>query len=271
MGISEILILLTVGFVAGSLGGLLGIGGSVIMIPATAILLGWPFHLALAVAMTVNPAVALSATVKQQKNKNVSWGTTKYVLPVALICICVAAWLSNQIRGYWLEFFFGVFLIFVLWDQLRSIVGKKESQEISSKSTFSQCSITGGATGTAAGLLGIGGGLIQVPLLNRLCGLPMKIAIGTSSSIMFITAIFGATVKDLSLTQCVDENGVSLGLEAFNAIVLAFWLFPSALIGGWVGAWLTTKLPVKLIRTVFALLVALASYKMIAGAYPSLF
>ena len=266
----DILILLTVGFVAGSLGGLLGIGGSVIMIPATAILLGWPFHLAQAVAMTVNPAVALSATMKQQKNKNVSWRTTKYVLPVALICICVAAWLSNQVNGYWLEFFFGIFLIFVFWDQFRSIIGKKESQETTSKQTITRCSVTGGVTGTAAGLLGIGGGLIQVPLLNRLCGLPMKLAIGTSSSIMFITAIFGATVKDLSLTQCVDENGVSLGLDAFNAIIFAFWLFPGALLGGWAGAWLSNKLPVKIIRAVFAILVALASFKMIAGAYPSL-
>ena len=69
----EILLLLSVGLVAGGLGGLLGIGGSVIMIPAMAILLGWDFHLAQAVAMTVNPAVALSATLKHQRNGNVSW------------------------------------------------------------------------------------------------------------------------------------------------------------------------------------------------------
>lgn len=271
MEIEYILILLIVGFAAGLLGGLLGIGGSVIMIPATAILLGWPFHLAQAVAMTVNPAVAVSATVKHQKNKNVSWGTTKYVLLISVVCICFAAWISNQIQSGWLELFFGVFLIWVLWDQIRSIVGKKESEDLKSKSTIPRCSITGGVTGTTAGLLGIGGGLIQVPLLNRLCGLPLKIAIGTSSSIMFITAIFGATVKDLSLSQCVDENGISLDLDAFKAIIFAFWLVPGALVGGWIGAWLTSKLPVKMIRAVFGILVALASFKMIAGAIPSLF
>ena len=313
----EIVILLSVGFVAGALGGLLGIGGSVIMIPATALLLGWPFHLAQAVAMTVNPAVAVSATLKHHKNKNVSWDTTKFVLPVALVCICIAAWYSNQVPSHYLEILFGVFLIWVFIDQCKAVFGKSEieshaeadtqrrelvetknkaemllhstkksleehgdkiSQEARSNieshpegspSTL-RISITGGATGTIAGLLGIGGGLLQVPLLNRLCGLPMKIAIGTSSSIMFITAIFGATVKDLSLPSCVDANGDSLGFTAIDAVLKALWLIPGALAGGFVGAWLTSKLPVKCIRIVFGILVVLASAKMLSNALKEL-
>ena len=271
MEIVDIAILLSVGFVAGALGGLLGIGGSVIMIPATALFLGWPFHLAQAVAMTVNPAVAISATVKHQKNKNVSWHTTKVVLPVALVCICIAAWFSNQVSGHYLELLFGLFLIWVFIDQCKAIFGKREVQSHpeGSLSTF-RSSLTGGATGTMAGLLGIGGGLIQVPLLNRLCGLPMKIAIGTSSSIMFITALFGATVKDLSLSSCVDANGESLGLTAMDAVLKALWLIPGALAGGFVGAWFTNKLPVKFIRIVFGMLVATASVKMLIDAFKEL-
>ncbi len=267
----DIAILLSVGFIAGALGGLLGIGGSVIMIPATALFLGWSFHLAQAVAMTVNPAVAVSATVKHKKNNNVSWHTTKVVLPVALICICIAAWYSNQISSHYLEMLFGVFLIWVFFDQCKSVFGKSEveSNPDGSLSNF-RSSVTGGATGTMAGLLGIGGGLIQVPLLNRLCGLPMKIAIGTSSSVMFITAIFGATVKDLSLSSCVDANGESLGLTAIDALLKALWLIPGAITGGFVGAWLTNKLPVKFIRIVFSILVALASVKMLTDAFKEL-
>ncbi len=267
----EIVILLSVGFVAGTLGGLLGIGGSVIMIPATALLLGWPFHLAQAVAMTVNPAVAVSATYKHQKNNNVSWQTTKVVLPVALICICIAAWFSNQIPSHYLELLFGVFLIWVFIDQCKSVLGRTEP-DVHPEGTpsLTRSSVTGGSTGTMAGLLGIGGGLIQVPLLNRVCGLPMKVAIGTSSSVMFITAIFGATVKDLSLPNCVDASGESLGLTALDALLKALWLIPGAIVGGFVGAWLTNLLPVKLIRIVFGLLVALASVKLISDAFNDL-
>ena len=88
---------------------------------------------------------------------------------------------------------------------------------------------------------------------------------------MFITAIFGATVKDASLSQCVDKEGVSLGLTAVDAMMKSLWLIPGALLGGWMGAWLTNKLPIKIIRVIFGLLVALASFKMISGAFPSLF
>jgi len=251
----DILVLLSVGLIAGVLGGLLGIGGSIIMIPAMALILKWDFHLAQAIAMTVNPVVALSATIKHQRNKNISWRSTAYVLPVAIICICVAAWLSNTIPSRWLEFSFGLFLLWVLWDQISCLIGRTSPIIRDSKQTPIRGAITGGATGTIAGLLGIGGGLVQVPLLNRLCGLQMKHAIGTSSSIMFLTAIFGATVKDMSLPA--DTPGLA---ELFSRAV---WLVPGAIVGGWCGAVLTNILPIKYIRLIFAILVLFASYKMI--------
>ncbi len=275
----EIVVLLSVGLVAGGLGGLLGIGGSVIMIPAMVMLLGWDFHLAQAIAMTVNPAVALSSAIKHQRNKNISWRSTAYVLPIAVVCICIAAWLSNTIPGGWLELSFGLFLVWVLWDQISCLTGRTatipQDSKMSclinrtapiiqdSKQTPLRGAIIGGVTGTTAGFLGIGGGLIQVPLLNRLCGLNIKHAIGTSSSIMFVTAICGAIVKDLSLPE--DTQGIH---ELFPRVA---WLIPGAIIGGWFGAMLTNILSVKYIRIVFAILVLLAAYKMIFSGSTSIF
>ncbi|MBU4047249.1 sulfite exporter TauE/SafE family protein, partial [bacterium] len=45
--------------------------------------------------------------------------------------------------------------------------------------------------GLMAGLLGIGGGIIEVPLMVLLLGVPMKIAVGTSCFMVGITALFG--------------------------------------------------------------------------------
>ena len=45
--------------------------------------------------------------------------------------------------------------------------------------------------GLMAGLLGIGGGIIKVPLMVLLLGVPMKIAVGTSCFMVGITALFG--------------------------------------------------------------------------------
>ena len=260
----EILLFVCLGLVAGTLGGLLGIGGSVIMIPALLFFIpNMTIHLAQAIAMSVNPAVAISSAAKHHKNRNVSWDVVWRVLPLSLLFISVAAWFSNSIEGAWLEFAFATFLIWVLWDQIACIIGISPHPTTSSRPSMLQYGATGGITGTIAGLLGIGGGLIQVPLLNRLCKLPIKRAIGTSSAIMFVTAILGATVKDVSL-QNVDHS-------AFAAIKHAAQIIPGALVGGWIGAKLTNVLPSKSIRIVFAILVILAGYKLFASSIPVIF
>ena len=260
----HVVILLLLGLGAGIFGGLLGIGGSVIMIPVLGFILGWPFHLAQAAAMTVNPAVALTAAIRHRKAMNVSVNTMKKVLPISIICISFAAWLSNQLQAAYLEGGFGLFLVWVLWDQLEALRPKNANQENKKsgdcKATWPRASMTGGITGTTAGLLGIGGGLIQVPLLNRVCKLPLRKAIGTSSAIMFITALFGATVKDISLSEIIAESETDM--HAGYAVIGAFWLIPGALMGGWIGAKLSTSMPIKAIRIVFALLVAWAAFKM---------
>ena len=264
-------VLLLLGLGAGVFGGLLGIGGSVIMIPVLGFVLGWPFHLAQAAAMTANPAVAITAAIRHRKANNMSFATLNKVLPISIFCIAVAAWLSNQLQAAYLEGGFGLFLILVFWDQLAAIRPTKKKTKLNDAcdTTWTRASITGGITGTAAGLLGIGGGLIQVPLLNRVCKLPLRTAIGTSSAIMFITALIGATVKDLSLVETVSKSGSSL--HAGHAIYGALLLIPGALVGGWVGAKLSTSIPVKSIRIVFALLVAWAAIKMLYSSGSILF
>ena len=159
---------------------------------------------------------------------------------------------------------FGLFLIWVLWDQISALrphqLEKEMQQGENSNTTWPRASITGGISGTAAGLLGIGGGLIQVPLLNRVCRLPLRKAIGSSSAIMFFTAIIGATVKDVSLPDIISDSGTDM--HTSHVVIGALLLVPGALAGGWLGAKLSGAISVKAIRSVFALLVAWAAFKM---------
>jgi len=265
----EFSMLVILGILAGTLGGLLGIGGSVIMIPALLFFIpDVSIYLAQAIAMSVNPAVAIAAAVKHNRNMNVSWHAVWRVIPLSLFFISAAAWFSNSLDGALLEFCFALFLIWVFWDQITSFMNKplnhKPEQKVDSKPTTNvRYGITGGITGIFSGILGIGGGLIQVPLLNRVCSLPIKHAIGTSSAIMFVTAIVGATVKDLSLQE-MEGTGL-------KALIYAAQIIPGALIGGWAGAKLTNVLPSKVIRLIFAILVATASYKLFSDSIPILF
>jgi uncharacterized membrane protein YfcA len=47
------------------------------------------------------------------------------------------------------------------------------------------------AVGLAAGAVGIAGGSFKVPLMVLLCGVPMRVAVGTSSAMTGITALMG--------------------------------------------------------------------------------
>ena len=144
MDLYEILFLLLLGLAAGAFGGMLGIGGSVIMIPGIAIVLGWPFHLAQAIAMTVNPVVAGSSALRHRKEGHISRKVVMRVLPIALLCIAAGAWLSNLIPSRWLEGAFGIFLLWVLWSLIRGPRENHSTSDSGEKSTWPRSALTGG-------------------------------------------------------------------------------------------------------------------------------
>jgi uncharacterized membrane protein YfcA len=47
------------------------------------------------------------------------------------------------------------------------------------------------ATGFVAGMVGISGGSFKIPLMVLVCGIPMRIAVGTSSVMVAATALMG--------------------------------------------------------------------------------
>ena len=109
-------------------------------------------------------------------------------------------------------------------------------------------------TGFAAGLLGIGGGIIAVPLLQRMAHLPLRTAIATSSALMCLTATIGAARKNFTLPEITDAG-------PWDGVIIAAVLAPTAILGGYVGAHLTHVLPLRLLRIVFVLLLAVACFR----------
>lgn len=110
-----------------------------------------------------------------------------------------------------------------------------------------------GAMGFAAGIFGIGGGSIAVPMMHGVLKMPLRNSIATSSMIIMVTSLFGAILKNVTLG---DAGTVS------ESIKYAICLIPTAMIGGHIGSHLTHTLPLKYVRIAFVLLMCLAAYKM---------
>jgi uncharacterized membrane protein YfcA len=259
LGPFEIVSLALIGLAAGTLGGLLGIGGSIIMIPAMAIMFhgrAWgDQHLYQAAAMAVNVAVAVPAALRHRKAGAIHSRLFKIMLPAAMVAIVAGVLVSNLFEPTTLKRIFAAFLIYVVVTNVIKLVGKKpEHHPDHARVNILTGGVVGTVMGFAAGLLGIGGGGIAVPLANLICRVPLRQAIAASAAVMCLTAGVGAAIKIGTLPEH--------GHPWTQAVVLALILSPTAMLGGHLGASLTHRVDVRLVRAIFTVVIALAAARM---------
>jgi uncharacterized membrane protein YfcA len=261
----DLLILVALGLFAGLFGGLLGVGGSIVMIPVLTLVLGRNQHLSQAAAMIVNVFVAIPAMIRHQRARAVRWDVMARMVPFGLVLIIVGVETSNVVRAGMLEKLFGLFLAYVVAFNVHRLFREERSGTDAERprAGWVRVGIVGGLMGLLAGLLGIGGGLIAVPLLQRVCRLPLRQSIATSSAAMCLTSIFGAIRKNATLSELTDAAGASLGLDVRQSLLIAACLIPTAMIGSLIGAGLVHSLALRWVRVAFILLMGYASLKML--------
>ncbi|MEM6334450.1 MAG: sulfite exporter TauE/SafE family protein [Planctomycetota bacterium] len=269
-GVATVLMVAGIGLAAGVLGGLLGVGGSTVMIPALVVLFGQDRaagmnqHVYQAAAMAVNVAVAVPAAWRHRRAGAMRADVLRWLLPGALACIFVGVALSNLVADpVWLGRLLAAFLVYVIYVNVRKLLAKPSmgTGEAAEKTALSggaraRAAGIGGAMGTVAGLLGIGGGALAVPMQQVWLGLPLRACIANSSAVICVTAGLGAVAK-LSTLPEGQSAGVALGIAA----VLA----PTAIVGGLIGATLTHRLPLGVVRGVFVALMVAAAWKLATG------
>ncbi len=271
------LVVVAVGFAAGILGGLLGVGGSVVMIPGLTWVVGPAQHVYQAAAMIVNIAVAIPAARRHRQAGTASKAVLKWMLPSAVVFVMmgVAAsnlpWFRGAQGGVWLGRVLALFLVYVAAINFYKIVAVQASHtsppqnglppdpehDPGSGVTPGKASAVGGVMGFVAGLLGIGGGAVAVPLQQQALQLPLRTCIANSSAVMVWSASVGAVVKNATLSQSAPA-----GTAWWWPVALAALLIPSAWIGSKVGAGLTHRLPLRAVRGVFVLLMIAAAWRM---------
>lgn len=248
-----------VGLAAGVLGGLLGIGGSVILIPGLAFAFGTANpesqHLYQASAMAVNVAVSFPAALKHRKVGAIRPDLFRMLLISASIAIVLGVLASNLVSGLYLRRAFAVFLAYIALSNVVKLLRKTPDYSLEhAKITWPRVAPAGGVMGFAAGMLGIGGGIIGIPVMQATCRLPLRQCIAASSAVMTLTAIIGATIK----IGTIQEHGFPIS----DAILLAALLAPTAVVGGRIGAGLTHKLPLPVVQTVLVALLAVSVWRM---------
>jgi uncharacterized membrane protein YfcA len=252
-----------IGLVMGCFGGLLGIGGSTIMIPAMLMAFGPNQHLYQAAAMLCNFFVAFSAVLAHKKANALVAPALKKMIPTAVVGIIIGVTLSNLPvfagdKSYLLSRCFGGFLIYVaIYNCFKfrvQEVGILTQERYEGADGFASLCV-GGASGVGAGLLGIGAGTISTPFQQLLMKMPLRNAMSNSAAMIMSVALVGGVYKTVTLGQH--------GVEPIEAIKIAGIIVPTALVGGYAGGHLMHRLPVNVVRAIFVALLIVASCKML--------
>jgi uncharacterized membrane protein YfcA len=271
----DYIILSAIGLCMGFLGGLLGIGGSAIMIPAMVFSFGENQHLYQASAMICNFVVGVSSTLAHHRVNTVHRPVLKTMVPLALVGIVAGVAWSNAAmfsagNSYLLARVFGGFLIYVaMYNAHKVFCSIRHEPEISVSghaiiSSPWVSGLIGLVTGLAAGLLGIGAGTIATPIQQLVLRMPMRRAMSNSAVTIMSIAWLGALYKNVTLHQhgvtfemfpCDDPVWISLKIAAIVA--------PTAFLGGFLGGHMMHKLPKNVVRSVFVVIVVLAAVRLL--------
>ena len=254
------------GLAAGILGGLLGIGGSSIMLPAMVWILGASvggveqIHQYMAAAMIVNFLLILPSVAAHVRNRAVWPKVWKVLVASALVGIIVGVKVSfffDEDRAKYLRWSVGVFFVYVALDNLRRMVKPSLTvgatrERIEALAPWRKAAV-GFPMGVIAGLLGIGGGSLAVPGQQLALKMPLRNAIANSAATIASVSWLGAIMKNAQLGPH-GTVGRSLALAACFA--------PTAMIGSYLGGHLTHRLPLRIVRIAFVAVLVVSAAKM---------
>ncbi|HXH36960.1 MAG TPA: sulfite exporter TauE/SafE family protein [Plantibacter sp.] len=182
--------LIGIGLIAGFLSGLFGVGGGILIVPAVVFLLGFGQRIAAGTSLAAIVPTSLVGVISYAVNGSVDW--------VSAILLAIGAIAGAQLGSYLLAKlpkralqwgFIGFILVVVV--SLFLIVPSRAAEIDLSVGTIIGLILLGFLTGVLSGLLGIGGGVVVVPMLILLFGASDLIAKGTSLLMMVPTAISG--------------------------------------------------------------------------------
>ncbi len=204
--------LIAIGLAAGLLSGLFGIGGGTVIVPALALWRGMPQRLAAGTSVAaILPAAAVGA-ISYAVQGNVDW--------TAALCLAVGIVAGAQLGTYLLarlpvsalQWAFMVFLLVVIVT-LWFVVPQREDEIGINLLSAALLVLTGFITGVLSGVLGVGGGVIVVPVLMFFFGANDLVAKG-SSLVMMIPGSISGTIGNMRRNNVDMRAALAVGIAA---------------------------------------------------------
>lgn len=245
----EYLWLLPLGFVAGVIGSMIGLGGGFVVVP---VLTFFGFSPTLAASNSLFAAFSnsVASSVSYARQKRIVYFLGIKLALLSIPGTVLGAYASDVVSPPLFKLLFGAVLVSSgVYIYLRRKMESKERNLSKQIMVF-----VAGASffgGIISSLFGIGGGTVFVPLMVIAIGLSMKLAAPTSQFILMFTAASGMIVHSL------------LGHpDYFEAGMLSIGSF----IGGMVGSRLSTRVDERKLRLFVTIILGMTAVKLIIDA-----
>lgn len=235
------------GFLAGSLGGIAGLGGGVIIVPMLSIVVGIEQHKAHGTSLSAIFVTGVIASTTYSHYGHVPLVLSLVLATFSSLAAFGGAKFTKKVSGWTLRKWFGWFLFLVAAAMALGEVQFLSHGVLSVGPLFwTIVVITGLLSGLVGGSLGVGGGTIRVPFLALILGLPQWSAQGASLFAMIPTSFVGA------LTHWKMGH-----IE----MKIAPWLWISAAVGAFLGGVISHYLPGITLRRIFAVIVGMIAIR----------
>ncbi len=228
----------------GLIAGLFGVGGGFLIVPALTIL-GLPIHVAIGTSLACIVLSSLSAAVTHIRRGTVLYRVVAIKEVFSVPAALMGAYASSLLPEDALKAIFILLLLYLsfkMWrDETAADLGGGELKTL-------RISAVGILSGLISGLLGISGGILNVPLFHAYVRIPMKYAVGTSSLALFFTAL-AASFGHYRLGQ----------VDLHTALLLA----PGLLVGARIGALLVHRAHPRHLRKAFSVILVAVALRML--------
>ena len=259
---------------AGCIGAMLGLGGGIFIVPFLNLVVGLDFNVAVAISLvTIIATSSVSATnagQRQMVNLKLGMLLEAFSAPTAVFAAYAAQSMSQaSLRRVFAVAALGIAGVMLTRLNKRNVVldrdfdiGPLGGRFVEAESggmvayrvkRLPLACLASVVAGVLSGLIGIGGGIVKVPVLNAWCGVPLRAAAATSAFMIGITVVASAIPYYI--------NGLVVPQYAAATVL-------GVLAGGRLGIWLVPRAKVKSLKLLMAfMLVAVAVSSLIKAGW----
>jgi uncharacterized protein len=270
------LILIVGGVAAGLFGSLLGLGGGLLIVPLLTLVFNLPLLTAVGVSLVcvIVTSGASAGVYLERRVANLRLGMVlELFTAVGALAGALAAFLLPENI---LEFLFAALLIYVAVTMVRGRDREPEDVEDSAAAPATAADVAADSSfiaalsgpgyrvrhlgfgavgsvvaGVTSALLGIGGGLVKVPVMHVLMGVPLRVATATSNLMIGITASAGAIIYLL-------RGGIDPYIASPTAVGVFF--------GASLGSRIAHRIDLRVLRSLFVAILLYTSWQMLQRA-----